>query len=124
MGSHNGTSTVTVFRIFNEENSKDWLEELMPIYEYECEQCSLRFELKRHFNENTEVNCPRCQGKVHQIFSPVPIIFKGPGFYATDSRENKMFPKPGDKKKEADKLAVPEKKEDKKEGKELAKKDK
>jgi len=57
----------------------------MPLYEYECEKCSLRFELKRRFSENTKVNCPRCQSKVRQVFSPVPIIFKGPGFYVTDN---------------------------------------
>jgi putative FmdB family regulatory protein len=82
---HGGILTVTVSGMFDEENRKDWLEEPMPIYEYECDKCSSRFELKRHFTENTEVNCPRCQGKVHQIFSPVPIIFKGPGFYVTDN---------------------------------------
>ena len=57
----------------------------MPTYEYECERCSLRFELKRRFNESSEVSCPRRQGKVRQVFSPVPIIFKGPGFYVTDN---------------------------------------
>ena len=57
----------------------------MPIYEYECEKCSARIELKRRFSENSEVNCPRCQGDVRQVFSPVPIIFKGPGFYVTDN---------------------------------------
>jgi len=60
----------------------------MPIYEYECERCSLRFELKRHFSGDGEVSCPRCHGEAHRLFSPVPIIFKGSGFYVTDSRKN------------------------------------
>jgi len=34
----------------------------MPIYEYECERCHLRFELKRHFGEDGETPCPKCQG--------------------------------------------------------------
>jgi len=60
----------------------------MPIYEYECERCSLRFELKRRFGEDGKASCPRCQSKAHRLFSPVPIIFKGSGFYVTDSRKD------------------------------------
>ena len=58
----------------------------MPIYEYECTCCSSRFELKRSFNENNPVSCPQCGGDTQPVFSPVPIIFKGSGFYTTDSR--------------------------------------
>ncbi len=61
----------------------------MPIYEYECTCCSSRFELKQSFSENTPVSCPRCGGNTQRIFSPVPIIFKGAGFYSTDSRDNR-----------------------------------
>jgi len=60
----------------------------MPIYEYECEKCSLRFELRRRFSENGGAECPECHGEAHRLFSPVAIIFKGPGFYVTDSRNN------------------------------------
>jgi len=60
----------------------------MPIYEYECEKCSLRFELKKHFGEDGRASCPLCQGEARRIFSPVPVIFKGSGFYVTDSRRN------------------------------------
>ncbi len=60
----------------------------MPIYEYECTGCSFRFELKQSFSEDTTVSCPRCGGKVQRIFSPVSIIFKGTGFYVTDSRNS------------------------------------
>jgi len=60
----------------------------LPIYEYECTCCSFRFELKRSFKENTPVSCPRCGGNAQRIFSPVPIIFKGSGFYSTDNRDN------------------------------------
>jgi putative FmdB family regulatory protein len=59
----------------------------MPIYEYECGRCRSRFELKRHFSEEGETPCPKCQGDTHRMFSPVPIIFKGSGFFATDSRK-------------------------------------
>ncbi len=64
----------------------------MPIYEYECERCCLRFELKRRFSEDGGVSCPRCQGEVRRLFSPIPIVFKGSGFYVTDSRGNHNRP--------------------------------
>ncbi|MFC2024895.1 FmdB family zinc ribbon protein [Chloroflexota bacterium] len=66
----------------------------MPIYEYECTCCASRFELKRSFSENTPVSCPRCGGDAQRIFSPVSIIFKGSGFYSTDSRGNHDRPSP------------------------------
>lgn len=58
----------------------------MPIYEYECEKCCLRFELKRRFSEDGASFCPRCGGEARRLFLPVPIIFRGSGFYVTDSR--------------------------------------
>ncbi|MFC1928853.1 FmdB family zinc ribbon protein [Chloroflexota bacterium] len=64
----------------------------MPIYEYECTCCQSRFELKRSFSEDTPVFCPGCGGNAQRIFSPVPIIFKGPGFYCTDSGGNHGHP--------------------------------
>ena len=64
----------------------------MPIYEYECTRCSSRFELKQSFSDDTTVSCPRCGGGTRRLFSPVPIIFKGSGFYSTDSRDNHGHP--------------------------------
>ena len=65
----------------------------MPTYEYECEKCACRFELKRRFSEDAESpRCPKCQGKVRQLFSPSAILFKGSGFYVTDSRSNRNRP--------------------------------
>jgi putative FmdB family regulatory protein len=60
----------------------------LPIYEYECSECSTRFELRRSFNDESEVFCPDCKCVATRIFSPVPIIFKGSGFYVTDHRSN------------------------------------
>lgn len=57
----------------------------MPIYEYECSRCSLRFEIKRGFNDEAKTICHHCGGEARRVFSPVPIFFKGPGFYVTDS---------------------------------------
>ena len=65
----------------------------MPIYEYECEKCACKFELKRRFGEDDgSPSCPQCQGKVHQLFSPPAIIFKGSGFYGTDSQNEGNHP--------------------------------
>ena len=65
----------------------------MPIYEYECEKCTCRFEQKRRFGEDAgSPCCPQCRGKVRQLFSPPAILFKGSGFYVTDSRSNSNLP--------------------------------
>jgi len=64
----------------------------LPIYEYECTCCPSRFELKRSFSDDSPVSCPQCGGNAQRIFLPVPIIFKGPGFYSTDSRTNHDLP--------------------------------
>ena len=59
----------------------------MPTYEYQCRNCKLRFELKQSFNDKSTATCPVCHGDAYRLFYPVPILFKGPGFYVTDSRE-------------------------------------
>ncbi|MFC2052164.1 FmdB family zinc ribbon protein [Chloroflexota bacterium] len=64
----------------------------MPIYEYECTCCPSRFELKRSFSDDSPVLCPKCGENAVHIFSAVPVIFKGPGFYSTDSRGNHGHP--------------------------------
>lgn len=58
----------------------------MPIYEYECEKCGNKFEILSGYNCKKVEKCPKCKGVAHRTFSPVPIIFKGQGFYVTDSR--------------------------------------
>jgi putative FmdB family regulatory protein len=80
----------------------------MPTYEYECRNCSLRFEVKRRFGDDGASFCPSCGSAAHRIFSPVPIIFKGPGFYVTDNRKNHNRPLD---RKNTDK-AEPDKKEE------------
>lgn len=64
----------------------------MPVYEYECTCCPSRFELKRSFSDDSPVLCPECGENAVRIFSPVPVIFKGSGFYTTDSRGNHGHP--------------------------------
>lgn len=70
----------------------------MPIYEYQCEKCSLRFELKKRFSDDGSAFCPQCGSEARRLISAVPIIFKGSGFYITDSRKenNKSSSDKGD----------------------------
>lgn len=59
----------------------------MPIYEYECEDCGHHFERFQSVQDAPIRECPQCSGRVHKIFHPVGIIFKGSGWYITDSRK-------------------------------------
>ena len=56
----------------------------MPIYEYKCDRCSFQFEKKQAFKDEPRSTCDKCGGEARRVFSPVPIFFKGPGFYMTD----------------------------------------
>ena len=59
----------------------------MPIYEYECGSCQFHFEKKQRFHAEPVSVCPKCQGEARRVFHATPIIFKGSGFYITDSRK-------------------------------------
>lgn len=56
----------------------------MPIYDYVCDACAGRFEARRSLAEASNATCPVCQGRASRVFTAVPILFKGPGFYVTD----------------------------------------
>ncbi len=58
----------------------------MPTYEYECESCGERHEAVQRFSDAPLTDCPRCGGPLRRVFSSVGIVFKGSGFYKTDSR--------------------------------------
>jgi len=59
----------------------------MPVYDYECSLCEHVFERKQRFDEEPVAICPRCEGKARRVLNSVPVIFKGSGFYVTDSRK-------------------------------------
>lgn len=59
----------------------------MPIYEYACTACGERVEAKQSFDDPPLETCEFCGGKLRKLFSPVGIVFKGSGFYATDARK-------------------------------------
>jgi len=71
----------------------------MPLYEYECETCGVRFERRQSFKDEPVRICPECGGNVHRLIQPVGIVFKGSGFYVTDNRASSPTATPGKKAK-------------------------
>ncbi len=60
----------------------------MPIYEYQCEKCGAVTDIRHGFKETNEEPCPACGGLLIRRFNPAGIVFKGSGFYVTDSRKS------------------------------------
>ena len=58
----------------------------MPTYQYACTACGHRFEAVQSFSDSSLTDCPECAGRLRKVFSSVGIVFKGSGFYRTDSR--------------------------------------
>ena len=58
----------------------------MPTYEYACTACGERLEAVQSFTDAALTECPACGGALRKVFSPVGVVFKGSGFYKTDSR--------------------------------------
>src|SRR3954452_1027318 len=60
----------------------------MPTYQYACttEDCGNRFELVQSFTDPAASECPVCAGPVRKVYGSVGVVFKGSGFYRTDSR--------------------------------------
>ena len=58
----------------------------MPTYQYACTECGDQHEVVQRFSDDPLTVCGACGGKLRKVFSPVGIVFKGSGFYRTDSR--------------------------------------
>ncbi len=58
----------------------------MPTYQYACTECGDRLEVVQRFSDDPLSVCAACGGRLRKVFSPVGIVFKGSGFYRTDSR--------------------------------------
>jgi putative FmdB family regulatory protein len=58
----------------------------MPTYEYECTSCGQHIEVFQRISEDPLTTCGVCGGTLRKVFHPAGIVFKGSGFYATDSR--------------------------------------
>ena len=58
----------------------------MPTYEYRCDTCAKDFDVVQSFTDDPLTECPTCDSPVRKVFGSVGIVFKGSGFYKTDSR--------------------------------------
>jgi len=59
----------------------------LPTYQYACTECGHGFEAVQSFTDDALTECPQCTGRLRKVFNSVGIVFKGSGFYRTDSRE-------------------------------------
>lgn len=59
----------------------------MPMYDYRCNDCGHRFEVRQSFSDESLSICPQCTGRVRRVVHPAGVIFKGSGWYITDSRK-------------------------------------
>jgi putative FmdB family regulatory protein len=60
----------------------------VPTYAYACTECDHRFEVVQSFDDDALTVCPECGGRLRKVFNAVGIVFKGGGFYRTDSRSS------------------------------------
>ncbi len=58
----------------------------MPTYQYACTACDHRFDAVQSFRDPSLTECPECGGKLRKLYGSVGVVFKGSGFYRTDSR--------------------------------------
>lgn len=58
----------------------------MPTYAYACTECEHRFDIVQSFSDDALTECPECGGRLRKLFNAVGVVFKGGGFYRTDSR--------------------------------------
>ena len=66
----------------------------MPTYPYACTACGHSFEVQQSFTDPALTECPQCAGRLRKVFSSVGVVFKGSGFYRTDSRSTGGSPAP------------------------------
>ena len=60
----------------------------MPTYSYACTECDNRFDAVQAFTDDALTTCEQCSGRLRKLFNSVGVVFKGSGFYRTDSRES------------------------------------
>ncbi|MBW3085583.1 hypothetical protein KEM60_01784 [Austwickia sp. TVS 96-490-7B] len=64
----------------------------MPTYAYACTECEHQFEVRQSFSDDALTDCPECTGRLRKLFNAVGVVFKGSGFYRTDSRSGGSIP--------------------------------
>lgn len=60
----------------------------MPKYQYRCTQCAHELEVQQKFTDDPLTVCPECEGGLRKVYNAVGVVFKGSGFYKTDSRSS------------------------------------
>ncbi|MBC7463567.1 MAG: hypothetical protein H7227_04845 [Actinobacteria bacterium] len=60
----------------------------MPTYQYACSACNHEFEVFQAFTDSSLTHCPECGGELKKVYSAVGVVFKGSGFYKTDSQSS------------------------------------
>lgn len=70
----------------------------MPTYSYACTDCGNRFDVVQAFTDDALTTCEQCSGRLRKLFNSVGVVFKGSGFYRTDSRESAKSSTNGDSK--------------------------
>lgn len=66
----------------------------MPTYQYACTECGEQLEAVQKFTDEPLTQCPACAGRLRKVFNSVGIVFKGSGFYRTDSRNGSTATSP------------------------------
>ncbi|MCB8944111.1 MAG: hypothetical protein H6658_10185 [Ardenticatenaceae bacterium] len=74
----------------------------MPYYQYRCNDCEHEFETRQRMSEDPLTDCPVCDGRIRRVVNSVGVVFKGSGFYVTDTRNGKSATIPSDNSKTAD----------------------
>ena len=69
----------------------------MPTYEYQCKTCGHHFEQFQRFSDDPLKECPKCGKEIRRVIYPTGVIFKGSGWYITDSRNGSSASKDGGK---------------------------
>ncbi|WP_029137385.1 FmdB family zinc ribbon protein [Nakamurella lactea] len=84
----------------------------MPTYQYACTACEHRFEAVQKFTDDSLTVCPECAGSLRKVYGSIGVVFKGSGFYRTDSRGGPVAPGDGGAKSEnsAEKASKPSEK--------------
>jgi len=67
----------------------------VPTYSYACTECDNRFDVVQAFTDDSLTTCDKCSGRLRKLFNSVGVVFKGSGFYRTDSRESTKSPSNG-----------------------------
>jgi len=85
----------------------------LPTYQYACTECGHAFEQFQSFTDDALTVCPQCQGRLRKVFNAVGVVFKGSGFYRTDSRTDGKSAAPAASASKSDSAAGEKKSETK-----------